>query len=209
MRNNRQSGFTLLEILIALFIFAIISVILTAALRSVINTQEGTERNAERLRNLQFALLMVSRDVEQVVDRPVVNTEGKEEKAFIGDSRGFTLTHTGSASAEGGARRSALQRTAYRWNKDRLWRISWEALDQSPKSRPDQRELLTHVTGMRFEYLDQKKQFHTHWPLEANAKEALPRAVKIQLTISKWGSISQLYVIAAEGKVLAPPAEKH
>src|SRR3990167_9644363 len=87
------SGFTLLEILIALFIFTLVSMMLMSALHHIINIQSGTEQNAERLRNLQLTLLKVSRDVEQIVNRPILNTAGKEEYAFIGTVREFEFTH--------------------------------------------------------------------------------------------------------------------
>src|SRR5437762_2019018 len=91
------AGFTLLEILIALFIFTILSFLLTAALRTVINAQSGTEDKALRLRELQMILLTMSRDIEQTVNRPITNAVGKEEAAFVGTENGFVFTHTGFA----------------------------------------------------------------------------------------------------------------
>src|SRR5947209_8116839 len=89
-RKNQQ-GFTLLELLIALFIFTIISMMLASALHTVIKAQSGSDKNALLLRELQVALLMMSRDVEQTVNRPVLDTTGKEERAFIGTPTSFTF----------------------------------------------------------------------------------------------------------------------
>ena len=124
----KTAGFTLLEILIALFIFTILSLILAAALHNVIDVSVGTARNAERLRTTQIALLMMSRDIEQVVNRPVLDATGKEEAAFIGKPTYFTLTRAGFANPTGIALQSTLQRTGYYWQQDSLWRNTWAVL---------------------------------------------------------------------------------
>lgn len=203
----RPSGFTLLEVLIALFIFSILSVLLASALRTVINAQEGSEKNAERLRQVQMAMLMLSRDVEQTVNRRIVNSGGREEMAFIGSSNSFTFTRAGFANPTGMVLRSTLQRSRYYWGEESLWRMNWEALDQAPETQSSNRRLLSNVTQVHFQYLDKDKRFHDNWPLEGDSEQVLPRAVKIEMTILSWGKLSQLYVIPVQAsKVQLPPA---
>lgn len=202
MKNNR--GFTLMEILVALFIFTILSMLMTTALRTVINAQSGSEDKAERLRKLQIALLIVSRDIEQAIDRPIVNSSGKEEAAFIGGNKGFALTHTGGASMH-----SALQRTGYSWNEDSLFRLTWPVLDQTPETKVRKRVLLNDVVEARFQYLDEEGHFRDAWPLEGETKQPLPRGVRIYLTFAHWGKMSQLYLIPVQpSKNLALPPQK-
>ena len=195
---DKQSGFTLLEILIALFIFSILSLILAAALRNVIDVTAGTARSADRLRTTQIALLMMSRDIEQAVNRPVLDAAGKEEAAFIGKPTSFTLTRAGFANPTGLALQSSLQRTGYYWNEEALWRNTWAVLDRSPASSAHARHLLANVTAAQFQYLDKDGHFHNEWPVEGQNKQPLPRAIRIHLTISQWGKLSQLYVISAQ-----------
>lgn len=204
MMKNKHQGFTLLEILIALFIFTIVSLILVSALHNVIGLQSGAEKNAERLRTLQMTLLMMSRDIEQAVDRPILNTAGKEEVAFIGTPRNFAFTHTGLANPTGMLLRSTLQRTGYEWNHQSLSRMTWPVLDQAPQTRSQSRVLLTNVNEARFSYLDQEGRFHDYWPLAEQSNQTLPKAVRIYLTISPWGKLSQLYVISAESTKTIP-----
>lgn len=196
--KTSQYGFTLLEILIALFIFTILSMILVNALHNVINVQSRTERSAERLRNLQMSLVIMSRDIEQTVNRPILNTAGKEEPAFQGTSHGFIFTHTGLANPTGMLAKSALERTQYSWSDHVLSRITWAVLDEAPSSQSHTRQLLTEVDEAHFEYLDKEGRFQNTWPLQGDSSQILPRAVRVYLTIENWGTITQLYVIPAK-----------
>lgn len=196
--QSGTEGFTLLEILIALFIFTILSTIMAAALRSVINSQSGTEKKAERLRQLQMAVLMLSRDIEQAVNRPILSALGKEEAAFIGTPRNFIFTHAGFANLTSYHARSTLQRTEYSWNEDTLSRLTWPVLDQAPQTKAHTKQLLTNVSDVHFEYLTNSGRFSDHWPLDNDDSQPLPRAIRIYVTISQWGKLSQLYIIAAQ-----------
>lgn len=194
----RMKGFTLLEILIALFIFSILSLMLVSGLRTVINAQSGTEQKAQQLRKVQIALLMMSRDIEQAVSRPVMNASGKEEAAFIGKPRTFIFTHAGFANPTGALARSTLQRAGYLWNEESLYRETWQVLDQAPQSKVHRRSLLTNVTEAHFQYLDKNGRYRDNWPLEGENDQPLPRAVKVYLTLAQWGTMSQVYLIAAQ-----------
>lgn len=207
-RRLASQGFTLLEVLIALFIFTILSMILVGALHTVMNASSRTEASAERLRNLQIALLVMSRDIEQAVNRPVLTAAGKQQAAFEGDVRGFTFTHTGFANPMGTLTQSSLQRTHYYGDGNSLWRAAWSALDQAPSSQPHARRLLNNVTDIHFQYTDKKGRLHAAWPLEGEADQALPAAIKVTFTMTQWGQMSQVYVISATAKENnpAPPA---
>lgn len=208
-KHTKQAGFTLLEILIALFIFTIISMMLVSALHSVINTLTGVEASAERLRKLQMVLLLVSRDIEQTTNRPVLDANGNEEAAFIGTPRSFTFTHLGYASLAGTTATGGMQRTNFFWDRNTLWRKTYPAVDQAPEVKPNLRALLDNVTNVRFQYLDNEGHFQDSWPqteaMQVQSSQPLPRAVRVVISIAKWGTVNQLYVIAAQpGKNLLP-----
>ncbi len=195
MRKN-NAGFTLLEVLIALFIFTIVATMLTTALHRVIVLQSGAEQAGERLRQLQITLLIFSRDVEQAVARPVLDTAGKEESAFIGGPHDFVFTHGGHANPEGIQLQSSLQRTRYSGSKGIFSRTTWAVLDQAPSSQPHTRELLKDVKEVRFEYFNQQGRAYSQWPyLGGGADEPLPKAIRLYLTFSNGEKMSQLYVL--------------
>lgn len=196
MRFLKNNGFTLIEILIALAIFSILSLMLMTALHNVISSQSTTEEKAERLRDTQMAMLIIARDLEQTINRPILNKKGAQELAFAGDSVSFNFTHTGYASFNSKIPRSALQRVQYRLQNQSLWRYTWDNLDLAPTEEYHAREILGDIEKIEVEYVDQQGRLHETWP-EKEGSNDLPRAVKITFSMQNWGTLSQLYVIPA------------
>jgi general secretion pathway protein J len=196
-------GFTLLEILIALFIFTLLALMLATSFHAVIVSQSGVEKKAQRLRQLQMALLVFSRDIEQAIDRSIINSEGKTEAAFIGEPDRIRLTHTGFASSLSITRQSGLQRVAYVWQRDQkqFVKLMWPVLDQAPTTKTYARPLLAEVDQVRFQYLAADGRFYDYWPPKGSngdMAQVLPRAVSIFFNIPGWGEVSQLYLIPVD-----------
>lgn len=193
---RHKAGFTLLEILIALFIFTILSMLLARALQVVISADASTDRHAKQLRALQFTLLRLSRDIEQAIDRPIVNRAGKREPAFFGSKEGFTLTEGGLSDPSGEFLRSGLQRIGYLVKAHTLYRMTWSVLDQAATSRSHLHALLNPVEGVRFQYLDKTGKWQKDYPSrDASEDNPLPLAVSVELELPQWGKLRQVYVI--------------
>jgi general secretion pathway protein J len=195
MRNKHQYGFTLLEILIALFIFTIVATITTEALHTTINNQRALSKRSRAFTELQMTLLLLSRDIEGAVLRPITNAKNSYESALTGSSSEFSLTRGGVQNPQSQLRTSQLQRVHYVEINDTLYRERWLALDSTPKTPHEKRALLHHVSKIRFEYLDDQRRFHDRFPPPESTKDELPRAIRVSLTLKKEGNITQLYLL--------------
>ena len=193
MRN--KAGFTLLELLIALFIFTLIAAIITGALHTVFTAQSSREKKATELTNLQIALTLLTRDSEQIIDRPITKSNASPAGAFIGRNDYLEFTHTGWLNPSGESLRSTLQRTAYYLEKNKLIRESWPALDQTPQTTSMKRILLTDVSQFQLEYLDKEGKFKTTWQAGEQANAELPQAIRVLILLKNSGKITQLIVI--------------
>lgn len=195
MPIKRTAGFTLLEILIAMFVFSLVSLMLVSALRRVIDVDAVTAKRATQLRELQLALIMLSRDIEQTVPRTIITATGNEE-GFVGTPKAVHFTHTGFANPDARALHSSLSRTEYLYSNHALWRVTWSQLDALPDAKPHKRLLLDHLRAVSFRYLDSKQHFHAHWPpRNSDITDALPVAVSVTLDLEQWGTLKQLYVM--------------
>jgi len=196
--QSKINGFTLLEILIALFIFAILSLLMVGGLRTVINIEGGVSKRASDIRALQFALLIFSRDVEQTINRPITNAFGKEEASFIGTYNSFSFTHLGAASGGQFFASNGMQRTRYVFTGNTLLRMVWPVLDMAPNTISRTQHLLTGLSDVHFEYLSSNNRFYQNWPLNDQNGQVLPLAIRIFLTIPNWGKMSELYLLPTQ-----------
>ena len=116
MPRRQQSGFTLLEILIAMAIFTLIGLASTNLLTTVIDSNEISNQRFDKLQALQRAMMLIERDVLQAVARPVrINGESTEQVIQGGedvnesDADGLALVHAGWHNPQNRLPRSTLQ----------------------------------------------------------------------------------------------------
>ncbi len=85
MRRNtrtkilKQQGFTLLELLIASIIFALMAVMAYGGLANVMDSSEISKTALQRLKQLQQTVSILDRDLSQIVRRPIRDEYGNEQ----------------------------------------------------------------------------------------------------------------------------------
>jgi general secretion pathway protein J len=196
-------GFTLLELLVALAVFAIMSVAAYAGLRNVLHVQAHVEAESQRLMQTQMAFHFLQNDIEQIVPRDIRDEYGNPRPALeSSDISGnlFILTRGGWDNPLAHPRAN-LQRIAYRLEEERLCRLYWDTLDRSGISEPLKTVLLDNVQDMRIRFLPgtTDDEWQNIWPPPENEEDiltVLPRAIEITITLNDWGDISRLFLLS-------------
>ncbi|MGL5610665.1 MAG: GspJ family T2SS minor pseudopilin variant ExeJ, partial [Aeromonas veronii] len=85
-RPVRHAGFTLLEMLVAIAIFASLSMGAYQVLQGVLTSDEVAKRKEARLNELQLAFTLLERDITQMVPRSG-RIEGENNKVLLAASR--------------------------------------------------------------------------------------------------------------------------
>lgn len=201
--SRRAQGFTLLELLIAITIFAVIATFVYAGLDIVLDTKKQTDTYLERLTRLQLGLNLMQRDIEEAVDRPVRDEYGDPLPALRSGGLStllLELTRGGYANPMK-LPRSTLQRVGYQLEDETLYRITWPTLDRAQNSEPHRQSLFDGVKGIEIVFYDQAMEKKSEWPAPSTGKQnqkasALPKAIEIVFELDKWGSVRRLFPVA-------------
>ncbi|MBY0545454.1 MAG: type II secretion system minor pseudopilin GspJ [Gammaproteobacteria bacterium] len=198
--NRRLKGFTLVEILLALFIFAIMATIATVALRRIFFDKKVLDQHQTAMNQLQLATAMMRLDISQMIDRPVRSKSGQLNAAVTGTAHTITFTRTGNVNPLGSLNISNLQRVTYECTST-ITRGTWDVLDLATATKSVSRVLLKHIKDSQIFYYDDKLKRYTQWPSSVgdtqssnkNTKNPLPRAVEIVFTDESFGAVD-LYI---------------
>ena len=196
--RNKQ-GFTLLELLVALAIFSILSVMAYGGLKTVINSKQANQAVSDRLAEVQMAMLRITNDLRQAVPRKIRNEFGDTLYAMQINQNNDDSLEWSRAGYRNPAQlvRSHLQRVAYKFDHHTLQRITWPVLDRSVDTKEIQTEVLNKVESLHWRFLNSQNEWITSWPGEADKAEdyPLPKAVEINLELQEWGKIRRLIIL--------------
>lgn len=200
-RSKCACGFTLLELVVALAIFALLGAIAYGGLQSVLVAQEQSSRATKRLGALQSAWNLMQRDIEQTVARSVRDNSGSTESSLAGGrSYEYALILTrGGRKNPLHQRRSSLQRIAYRLVNGNLVRTTWSVLDRAPDSTPDRDIILEHVQSFSLRFLDARREWQETWPrlgADGGVDASRPLAIKVTLQLQYWGELVRVFAVA-------------
>ena len=205
LNHSSQKGFTLIEVLIAMAIFAILSVLAYGGLEQVIQNRSQTEEALNRLRQIQLTMSKMQRDFEQIVNRKGHDELRGELPALATGEGTDLLVHFTRHGWRNPAQltRSHLQRIAYKLDDDTLTRISWPYVDRAQDSQAIETELLNNIQEVSIRVMDAQNEWQTSWPINTSSSPTpgvppsdLPIAIEVTLKLHDWGDIVRLYRIA-------------
>ena len=192
-RRRLTRGFTLIEVMVALAIAALMAAMGYGVISQATTTRAALKEKQARLLELQTAMRVIEQDVVQLTPRPVRQPIGDEpsQPALQGSANGTqssglvstlgggastlsTSTTSGAAplvvltrggwANPTGLQRPAEQRLAYFFENATLRREYWYVLDPTLSSTTARRDLLTKVKSVTFEYLDLTHTWQPQWP---------------------------------------------
>lgn len=199
---SAQRGFTLMELILVIGIFAVMSVMAYGGLNSVLNSRAQIEIALKRTADYQKAWQRLRSDFQQVQIRSTRDEFGVAQAALRADRFGnVEFTRGGWRNPLNGAR-STMERARYRLEEKKLLRESWRVLDRAQDSVPVQTVLLDRVTGATWRFLNPNREWQDQWPTDGDparaATQAPPLAVELVLTTEDWGELRLLFRTGAE-----------
>ena len=170
-----ERGFTLIELMISLSLFALIAVAGLALVDSVLGVQGRTEVRLDRLADLQRAMLVISGDLEQVARGDV-------------EGGGARLAFTRAAPGIGGPPLAVT------------YTLAGDVLTRSAGGGTQ--SLLRGVTGVRWRFFGDG--WVDRWPVSQDRAAEWPRAVEVEMRIAPGqgaaGELRRLILLPARAR---------
>lgn len=190
-RRTARQGFTLVEVLVALAIFALISAAGVLVLSQVADTRFVLQEKSSQVADLQRLTAVLKSDLSQAVPRRVRSVSGRPFSApvmgpFVSGDPVLALVRAGWSNPDGDPRPS-LQRVEYRLTDDRLERRAYPYLDGAVAGPPQ--ILYRGVRSVQVAFIQGPSEGPAYL---ASVERPLPDAVRLQLDLDAYGSVEIL-----------------
>lgn len=205
-RPPRPEGFTLLELLVAIAILALISVAAFHLVSDTVMVRDQGLRHEQALQNLQKAEMIMQRDLLQAASRSVRDEFGDVQPAFYfpkDNVMEFTRRGWRNPLQE---TRSDMVRVRYHVENEQLVREHWNVLDRVRLSAPVKIVLLDKVSDFHVQAFANGS-WSTAWPVLSQGqsdrtKLPMPETVEITFSLQPWGDIRRVIALPENEKIV-------
>jgi general secretion pathway protein J len=183
MKTRQQAlAFTLVEVLVALVIFAVLAVIGYRTLSSIFDARERLSQQSSVLRDQALFFTRLEADLGALLPRKTRNADGVSEPELMVLSAAVSavdpvivFTRTGFAGASGA--NAAPQRIGYRLNDGKIELLVWDGIDAAPRALPNTYSALANVREFRWRVLDRSGNWRADWPIRTGVPSATAASV--------------------------------
>ncbi len=188
MKNAK--GYTLIELLIAVAILALISVMAFRGLASVIETRSHLAEENRKWHDLALFFSRFGEDLSRPEHRPVMDASGIMQPEFAGKPSYSDPLEANILFTRMGYEDEGGERIGYRFNQGKIEELVWAHLDQAPGTTPEIYTLLDEVKSFELRYLAINDTWVLFWPLPGQPQ---PKAVEATVTLASGEKIVRIF----------------
>jgi type II secretion system protein J len=147
-------------VLLALFIFAIVIVIISTSLIQLLNNTNIMRDKQSRLVDIQSMLAMIQFDLSQVINVNENANQGQIQGSFYSKDNALHFYKMGNVNPNFSYNRTSLEEVEYRLEQDKLLRFSKD----SDETRFYKQVLIDKVTSIQWQFMDAQGRQYALWP---------------------------------------------
>jgi general secretion pathway protein J len=190
----KGNGFTLVEMLVALLIFGMLTAAGVSLLSFSVRAQETSDRSLGELSQVRRMGALLTTDLGQAAPRLYRNERGEVRPAFSTEASSMSFVRRGWENLDGSPRPS-LQRVEYRLSGDRLERVHYPMVDGAAPA--DALVLASGLRRLTFRYRGADGGWRDSW--SPQDPREMPRAVELMIETERLGALRQLFLVGAGG----------
>ncbi len=176
--KRTRAGFTLLEMLVAIAIFASLALMAQQVTNGVTRVNSAVADHDQKLNLMQQTMSFLTHDLTQMMPRPVRGDQGQREPALLAGAGVLASESEGMRFVRGGVvnplmrlPRSNLLTVGYRIHDGYLERLAWPLTDAAGSVKPTMQKLIP-ADSLRLQFYD-----GTRWQESWSSVQAIPVAV--------------------------------
>lgn len=191
MKNKRfNQGFTLIELIVAIAIFAIISVIAYRIISALVITKNVITETQNKWGDLTFTMNRLDEAWSRAIPLVIRDASGAILPAFQGKNNlsgntdaqlEFSLSGIIGDSVYGPV---PPQRIGFRFINHNLYLLTWPVLNRVLTTSPQVNLLLSGIDSFQVSFLNTDQKWYDNWPLNITGITRLPQAFKIRIQLS-------------------------
>lgn len=188
---NKSLGFTLIEVLVALMVFAVLSTLSTYAMQKLLQSYRNIKTGHQEWIKLDKVIHEMNSDLKHFVRRPITAQDKRQFPAFIGQPDYLEWTYSSHAEK--------LKHAALVCKDQQLIRRDWPVLDPLDRKAYHETVLLDKLSECRFRYLNRRHEVSGYW--EQHPKKS-PKGIALMLkwphhqSLNLWFSMAPYYYVA-------------
>lgn len=200
-RKSKNTGFTLIEIMISVIIYAIISVISYRIITTLVNTKQIAGSAQEKWGNLSTISSNLGSSWNRAIPLVVRDGGGTILPAVLGKNK-----LSGSFDSQLEITLSGLigddvfgttppKRVGYRFYQGSLYLVTWPTLNRVPSTTPEVDLLIDNVQSFNVNFLYTDRQWRDTWPPDNGDVTALPQAIKVNFQLNSGESVERVWAL--------------
>lgn len=199
--KEKTLGFTLIEVLVAIMVFASLSIAAYQVVNQVQRSNQQSANKTERLQELQRATIIMDSDFRQMAARQFRSGDEEAGNYYLqqgqylldSEANGILFTRLGWLNPQQSFPRGEIVKVGYRIVDGNLERVWWRYPDSSVGEEPLYKTILSHVEDISFRFYSEGI-----WQETWEKTEQIPQAVEVTFTLQDYGELKRVYLIPGE-----------